>query len=125
MRIAITGPPKAGKSTLAVTLSRVLGIPVYHTDELKNLDWSTASEEVSMWFSRPDPWIIEGVTVPRALRKWKARHNELIEPPLDRLVLLATPREPLLLQGQRTMATQVLELIQEYRPWIGPRWVDL
>ena len=49
--------------------------------------WSEASEEVSHWFDAPGPWIIEGVAVPRALRKWRAR-NPGLPPPADRLILL-------------------------------------
>lgn len=125
MRIVITGPPKAGKTFLADQLGKILKIPVYHTDETKEMEWSEASAAVSMWFSRPDPWIIEGVVVPRALRKWQARHNDLIEPPFDRIVIMRTPREPLALQGQQTMQKTVLGLIDTYKDWIGDRWVEL
>ena len=132
MRIVITGTPKGGKTYLSETLEAVLKIPVFHTDSLKDKDWSVASEEASYWFNRPDPWIIEGTMVPRALRKWKNRLDEesadesRYVPPFDRIVVMRTPRLQLMLQGQETMRKVVLELIDSYKPWIGEeRWVEL
>ncbi len=132
MRLVITGGPLSGKTTLADTLGVILKVPVYHTDELKHLEWSAASEAASYWFSRPDPWIIEGVAVPRALRKWRNRMTEenadesRLGPPFDRMIVMRNPRAPLELQGQRTMQKTVLDLIDSYRGWIGePRWVEL
>ena len=127
MRIVITGPPQAGKTFLATQLAQILGIPLFHTDSVKDLDWSAASQEVSTWFDR-DPaqgWIIEGVTVPRALRKWHVRNPEKTVPPFDRFVYIKEPRKTLQLSGQRTMANQVWETIKPYRQWIGERWVEL
>ncbi|WP_315858497.1 hypothetical protein [Rhizobium leguminosarum] len=66
-RIAILGPSNAGKSTLAVALSKKLGIPAVHLDQLHHLPGTH-------WQSRPEAefaalhdaaihkerWIIEG-----------------------------------------------------------------
>lgn len=133
MRLVITGSPKSGKTTLAHALACVLKVPVYHTDDLKEEEWSVASEKASYWFARPDPWIIEGTMVPRALRKYRNRlmdedadSSRLTHVPFDRMVVMRTPRIPLELQGQRTMQKTVLELIDSYRGWIGEaRWVEL
>ena len=66
MKIAIAGVPKAGKTTLA---EEIPGDP-FHTDELmKTFTWSGASQEISYWFDKKQ-FLIEGVAVPRALRKW-------------------------------------------------------
>lgn len=76
MRILIAGWPKAGKTTLAQRMSEEAeaGFVVRHTDDLISThDWSAASLEVSTWMDAPGPWIIEGVSVPRALRKWLER----------------------------------------------------
>lgn len=71
MRLIIAGGPKRGKTTLAHQIGDSCDIPIYSTDSLiASHDWSAASYEVMKWFSRPDEWIIEGVAVPRAIRKW-------------------------------------------------------
>ena len=69
LRIVIAGGPSAGKTTLA----KQFGIlNTKHTDDVKALPWSEASDEVARWFNAPGAWVIEGVTVARALRKWLA-----------------------------------------------------
>lgn len=127
MRILITGPPQSGKSTLAMILSDVLEIPVYATDQLKDLEWSEASEAASRWLDDPGPWIIEGVMVPRALRKWRRRqpkNKQAGDPPCEKFILLTEPRTPLEKAGQRSMATSVLNLAMEYEEWLGNRWIE-
>jgi hypothetical protein len=69
-RILITGPSGSGKTYLADALGLIEDAAVWHTDDAAKLGWSEASEEVAGWLDRPGPWIIEGVAVPRALRKW-------------------------------------------------------
>lgn len=44
------------------------------SDELIGLGWSESSLAASHWFDEPGPWVIEGVVVARALRKWLTRH---------------------------------------------------
>lgn len=83
LRVLVAGGPRTGKTTLADELlaqMRAFGLEggapldVQHTDDLiGKLDWSAASLEVSTWIDKPGPWIIEGVAVPRALRKWLER----------------------------------------------------
>lgn len=61
------------------------------TDDLiETHDWSEASAEVASWFDAPGPWVIEGVAVPRALRKWLAAHPE--GKPCDVVHWLEQPR---------------------------------
>jgi len=131
MRIAITGVPRGGKTYTAKLLSAVLGIPMNHTDDVMHLEWSEGSRVVSEWFDRNDPWIIEGVVVPRALRKWKARleaenadESRLSTPPFDKIIVVRYPRDTLN-SGQKIMGKQVLGLIDTYRDWIGERWIEI
>lgn len=98
MRKAITGVPRAGKTTLA----QQLGVPVRSTDETVPLGWSEASAEVSRWFDDPGEVVVEGVAVPRALRKWLDANP--VGKPVDVVEWLDSPREDLDV-GQRRMAT--------------------
>jgi hypothetical protein len=63
-----------------------------HTDDLIGvLDWSGCSHRIAFdWFAQPGPWIIEGVAVGRALRKWLAANPE--GKPCDEVILLWSPR---------------------------------
>lgn len=89
MRIAIAGGPRCGKTTLAATMGEAR-----HTDDLiGQLDWSAASTEVSTWLNEPGPWIIEGVALPRALRKWLLANPE--GKPCDVVHWLIAPHEEL------------------------------
>lgn len=66
-RIAITGGPKAGKSTLAALVKTR---PIIHTDDFAKLGWSEASAAVVKHCNELPPYfLVEGVAVPRALRK--------------------------------------------------------
>lgn len=114
MRIAIAGPPKSGKTTLAAEL----GIPVRHTDDVQHMGWSAASDEISRWFDEPGPWCVEGVAVLRALRKWRARNLGAV-PPLDRLIYLHHARIELN-TGQQRMATQLARTYAELERWLEP-----
>lgn len=77
MRIVICGGPGSGKSEFALELSARYGLPVLHTDDLTTLEWSEQSVVAARWLNREGSWIIEGVTMVRALRKWLARGSGL------------------------------------------------
>lgn len=110
-RVVITGWPKTGKSTLAVDMGGGRS-----TDETLGMDWSEASAEVAIWFDQPGPWVIEGVAVPRALRKWaKAHPGE--PPPFDRLIHLMTPHKELA-PGQVTMGKGIDTVLAELMSWL-------
>lgn len=103
-RVLIAGGPRTGKTTLALSLGSARGISVRHTDDLiVSHGWSEASLEVSRWFDEPGPWIIEGVAVVRALRKWLERNPERERTPGDVLHWLGTPKTART-SGQTTMA---------------------
>ena len=75
MRIAITGGPQTGKTTLAATL----GAPVIHGDDFIELGWSQSSQALAHAMRTPGPWVAEGVQVPRALRKMlEARPDDCV-----------------------------------------------
>lgn len=123
-RICITGGPRTGKTTLADEVGRQqfaarhqeMG-SIRHTDSLIGThDWSSASLEVSRWLDEPGPWIIEGVAVSRALRKWRDAHPGE-RPPVDRVIYLSHPRERLN-AGQLTMAKGVASVHDEIEPWL-------
>lgn len=96
-RIAIVGGPRVGKTTLSEELGMKLGVDPLHTDDLIDTHaWSDASTAVAAWFDRPGPWVIEGVAVVRALRKWLEAHPEGL--PVDALYFSATPRVQLTVQ---------------------------
>lgn len=128
-RICITGGPRTGKTTLASdiercgvsaglgTLQRPARWVIRHTDDLiGSHDWSDASAEVARWFDTPGPWIIEGVAVSRALRKWHDQHPGE-PPPVDQVIYLHTPYVTLS-KGQGAMAKGVAKVHSEIEPWL-------
>lgn len=124
-RIAISGGPRTGKTTMAINLFGGLasaadraGISshVFHTDDLISLGWSEASEAASKWFDEPGPWIVEGVAVSRALRKWREA-NPHRRPPIDRMIFLHLAKAPTT-KGQDTMAKGVVKVHDEIEGWL-------
>lgn len=126
-RICITGGPRTGKTTLLRQLMETERIAVgcsFHTDDLieqcKHLGreaWSEASHIASTWLDEPGPWIIEGVAVSRALRKWWEA-NRLDRPPVDRVIYLRSPHQALS-NGQQRMAIGVRTVHDEIEPWLA------
>jgi adenylate kinase family enzyme len=119
MRILIAGVPRSGKTTLANQLER----SARHTDDLIGArDWSAASAEVATWFDAPGPWVIEGVAVPRALRKWFASHAT--GAPADEIRWLGYPRLTLT-SGQAAMAKACETVWREVLPELRRRGVTV
>jgi len=133
-RIAITGGPKTGKTTLAEKLLERHDWPhdvpdcdgcgqLRHTDDLIHLGWSEASQAASLWFDEPGPWIIEGVAVSRALRKWKEQHPGE-RPPVDRVIFCMTPHVERL-AGQISMALGVHTVHEtDVQPWLEAHGIE-
>lgn len=130
-RICITGGPKTGKTTLAEQLACDRDVQwwkqhpstllppelVRHTDDLIHLGWSEASQHVAdEWLTQTGPWIIEGVAVVRALRKWREVHPGEA-PPVDRVIRLITPHVTLV-KGQAAMAKGEETVWVEVEPWL-------
>ncbi len=114
LRILITGGPKVGKTTFAARLADSLRIPHRNADELCGvLEWSEASAELANWIAEAGPWIIEGVAVPRALRKYFASHPGVA--PCERAYYLDEPFTPPL-KGQAAMAKGVGTVWREVAP---------
>lgn len=116
-RVCIIGGPRVGKTTLASLMENVL-----HTDDLVGrLEWSAASELVATdWLMRPGPWVIEGVAVARALRKWLAANAK--GKPCDRVLELTKPLVELS-KGQAAMAKGHETVWQQVRPLLLERGV--
>ncbi len=120
-RVAIVGPPRAGKSTLSEQLATMLRAPVVHADHYAYLGWSQASDALADRMLE-GPAIFEGVAVSRALRKVLARTPRSARPPVDAVIVLGTPLEPLE-HGQRVMALGHDRVLSEVLPELARRGV--
>lgn len=102
-RVAIVGGPRMGKSTLAQSVKT--DRPVIGADDYKDMPW----EEIPLAMIRdiaPLPrFLVEGVMVPRALRKGLE---------VDAVVLLTVPKVPNRLPGQIAMAKGVRTVFDEW-----------
>ena len=118
----IIGPPKAGKTTLALALSAELGVPLLHTDDLiGRFDWSAASQHIAdVWLAEPGSWIIEGVAAVRGLRKWLGANPS--GKPCDLIIELPKPRIELT-SRQAGMAKACLGIWTEIRQDLCARGV--
>jgi len=106
MKIAIIGSPKSGKTTFS---SSFVG-NVKHTDDLISLGWSEASEKASFWFDESVD-VIEGVAVPRALRKWLERNKT--GKPVDKVIIVVNASFCELSKGQLSMAKGIVTVWNE------------
>lgn len=100
-RVAITGPPRCGKSAL---LDGVRDRPVLSTDRFRQTPWSEIPAEVLRWCRGRTHWVVEGCQVARALRRglWCSAVLWLDRPlsTLDR--------------GQKTMAKTVHKVFNDF-----------
>lgn len=122
MRIAIIGAPRAGKTTLALTLGRATGWPVLHADALISLGWSRVSDEIARVLELADDDIIfEGVAVVRGVRKVM---TVMPGAPVDACIVLEQPFVRLTL-GQRTMQRGCASILREIEPELVRRGVRM
>jgi hypothetical protein len=118
VRILVTGGPLCGKTTHWTPLLTPPGALVFHTDDYINArDWHACSEIVSHILDEPGPWLIEGVKVPNALRKWQER-NPGKRPPCDKVVWVVGAKVERS-EGQRRMTVAHDTIIKQLRPWLG------
>lgn len=134
-RVGIVGGPRTGKSTLARRMSATAErpCPILCTDPrglVKDVEvgveyvpnqfaeWSAASQYVAeVFLVRPGPWVLDGVGLPRALRKWRTLHPGKA-PPLDKLIVLTVARRELL-PGQDRMTKGVMSVLGELDDWLA------
>lgn len=123
MRICITGGPRTGKTTMSESLADAQRHNnIRHTDDLIHLGWSEASAAVLPWLDEPGPWIIEGVAVSRALRKWREAHPGE-RPPVDRVIYLNKPHEQLT-SGQEIMARGISTVHEQITDWLFEHGIE-
>jgi hypothetical protein len=104
-RIAIAGAPRCGKTTLANLLRR----PIVHGDDFMQHGWSESSQILADIVNSGGPvLVVEGVQVPRALRKGMR---------VDCVIWLSHPHVPLTKQ-QEAMAKGCGTVMRE---WLGDR----
>ena len=121
MKIAIAGGPGTGKTTLSREFL-AKGYEVMHTDDAMDLGWSESSEHASYWFDKPGDLCIEGVAVPRALRKWLERHES--GRPCDVLVFL-TEYQTEVTSRQHGMSKGVMTVYREIEEELRSRGVKI
>lgn len=123
-RILITGVVGGGKTTLSEQLGKQHECLVLHTDDLMGTyEWSSASQYIAdKWLTLPGPWIIEGVAVPRALRKYQEQ-NPHEPPPCDRVIVLTETHKELN-PRQEAMGRTVCEHMADLGHWLGTDRVD-
>jgi len=121
LRVIIGGGPKAGKTTFA---NSFMGVAIKHTDSLMGkMNWSAVSEQIaSDWMQHEGPWVIEGVAVVRAIRKWLKAHPE--GKPCDILYYLNSPHVPLS-TAQESMRKGCLSVWREIQDELTKRGVDI
>lgn len=104
MRVAFTGGPKTGKTTLA-------GPNAMHTDRFVGLPWENQADEVAKLLEHPgDDLKIEGVTVAVGLRRWLLWHPE--GKPVDIVNVLHHPFEEINTR-QQMLAERVYAMMEE------------
>jgi adenylate kinase family enzyme len=89
-KILIIGGPRTGKSTLASERSEAEGLPIHHLDDLSDRGWSEQSDQIAEELSHDGPWIKEGVSGVRGLRKWLQRNPGKV--PDFEIIHLTEPR---------------------------------
>lgn len=114
MRVAIAGPPTAGKTHLSREWAKVC-----HGDDHISLGWSECSDRICRMFEDPAIQCFEGVQIPRALKKWLATHTGK---PVDKVIFIRRPRSVLTPQ-QRNMHVGIRSVWAEIEPKLRARGV--
>lgn len=112
-RIAIVGGPRTGKTTYARKLADKLGLPLVNTDDFIPLGWAGSSGKAAEVIAGARRLLIEGVTVPRALRRLIEDHPR--RRPIERLIILGRPKIKRT-KGQEAMARGLAKILDEILP---------
>jgi adenylate kinase family enzyme len=120
-KIAVAGVPRAGKTTRAKKIALGVG-ELRSTDALKGIGWSEESALAAAMFDEPGGFVMEGMVVPRALRKWLATHPE--GKPVDELIWVGTPVVETS-KGQAAMGKGALTVLKEIAPELARRGVKI
>lgn len=117
IKILITGGPRTGKTTLGKQLAEQYNVPLLHTDDaIEGRSWSEASAEVATWIERDGPWIIEGVAVPRTMRKCSVDALSSVSEIIIRTETFEalTPGQISMTKGVHTVLGQVLPSLPDH-----------
>lgn len=112
-RVAIVGGPRTGKTTYARKLAAKLELPLVSTDDFIPLGWSGSGAKAAAVIARARRLLIEGVTVPRALRRLLEDHPR--RRPVERLIILGRPKIKRT-KGQEAMAKGLAKILDEILP---------
>lgn len=129
MRVLIVGWPRSGKTTYARDLAQKLGLEHLCTDPQNkcdpgvrgipnDLEWGESSQFVANHLLGLNA-IVEGVSVPRALRKWREM-NPGSPPPVDKVIWL-DPRFEQVTSGHMGMGKGIDQVMEELQSWLGDR----
>lgn len=121
MRVVIAGFPKSGKTMFALKLGMGQEYSPVTTDSFMELPWSDQSDEVAKLFDQPR-FIVEGMSAPRALRKWLRKNPE--GKPCDRVYWLDTTHQPLD-KGQERMGKGAKTVLEEIADELERRGVEI
>ena len=98
--VLITGSPRAGKTTLARSLTADGVLSAFECDDLVGVGWSEASDQIADLIQHGAFDVFEGVQLFRALRKLLKRGGRPCRP--VRVILMRAPRVTLS-RGQESM----------------------
>lgn len=122
MRLLIIGYPKCGKTTKAreawesTAVSGQPTVDLHSTDSMiKDYEWSAFSDKVCDMLKHPDPWIIEGCSAVRGLRKYLREGNvpDFTIQWLDVPYVELTPKQAIYGKGCRTVWNECKLLMKE------------
>jgi len=118
-RIFVTGWPMCGKSTFSESFDHD---DVRHTDDFSDFEWHEQSDLVYQWIENREIRVIEGVVLPRAIRKWLDENS--IGRPCDYLIWMCHPKRELS-YGQKRMGLALDTVMNEIYIELLQRGVDV
>ena len=128
-RTAITGAPKAGKTRYADrNHPGALHIDLLRDEEpyasmAHDEQWSAISQHVADKLATPGPVTIEGVQVPRALRK--ALRDRPDQKPVDEVLIIERAGARTMTKDHGAMAKGAMTVLKEIRPALEALGVEI